>query len=164
MYKTSLGEYNFDIVPGSITTLNGVDKKVFFAEEGKKSFLINIDGRTKQADLVKLDKEAKQVVLRIEGKKYTIQIKEPIDILLDQLGMKIGNAKKINNLKAPMPGMIIKILAKEGEYYKSGDPLLVLEAMKMENVFKAAADVRIKSIRIEEKHTVEKGEVLMEFE
>ena len=70
----------------------------------------------------------------------------------------------MNDLKAPMPGMIIKVLAKVGEHYKAGEPLLVLEAMKMENVFKAAADITIKDILIDEKNTVEKGQVLMVFE
>lgn len=164
MYKTSIGEFNFEIIPGSNTQVNGIARNVNFSKETEKSFLVQIDGKTKVADLVKLDKDLKQVVLRIEGKKYSIQIKEPIDILLDRLGIKIGNSKKVNDLKAPMPGMIIKVLAKVGEHYKAGEPLLVLEAMKMENVFKAAADITIKDILIDEKNTVEKGQVLMVFE
>jgi biotin carboxyl carrier protein len=78
--------------------------------------------------------------------------------------MKNVGAKKLNNLKAPMPGLITKILVKEGDEVKQGEPLLVLEAMKMENVFKAAGDVKIKSIKINEKQAVEKGAELISFE
>jgi biotin carboxyl carrier protein len=55
-------------------------------------------------------------------------------------------------------------LVKEGDEVKQGEPLLVLEAMKMENVFKAAGDVKIKSIKINEKQAVEKGAELISFE
>jgi biotin carboxyl carrier protein len=91
-------------------------------------------------------------------------LKEPIDILLEKLGMKNMGAKKMNNLKAPMPGLITKIMVKEGDEIKQGEPLLILEAMKMENVFKAAADVKIKSVKIAEKQAVEKGAELITFE
>jgi biotin carboxyl carrier protein len=64
----------------------------------------------------------------------------------------------------PMPGLVIKILAEQGKHYKAGDALMILEAMKMENVFKAAADVTIKAIEITERQTVEKGQILMVFE
>jgi len=163
MYKASLGEFEFDIDSSGNSTVNGIKKQVKFIVHSDGSFLLSVDGKTKEADLVRNDKENKQIILRIEGKKYTIQLKEPVDVLLDQLGMKTGGHKKINNLKAPMPGLIVKILAKEGEHYKAGEPLLILEAMKMENVFKAAADVIIKDIQITEKSTVEKGQVLMVF-
>jgi biotin carboxyl carrier protein len=102
--------------------------------------------------------------VRIEGKKFAVQIKEPVDLMLDKLGINSKSTKKVNNLKAPMPGLVIKILAEQGKHYKAGDALMILEAMKMENVFKAAADVTIKAIEITERQTVEKGQILMVFE
>jgi biotin carboxyl carrier protein len=87
-----------------------------------------------------------------------------VDLLLERLGMKNVGVKKVNNLKAPMPGLISKLLVKEGDEIKQGEPLLVLEAMKMENVFKAVADVKIKAIKVSEKQAVEKGAELITFE
>ena len=63
-------------------------------------------------------------------------MKEPVDLLLEQLGMQQSRVRKVNQLKAPMPGLVVRILVEEGQTIKAGEPLLVLEAMKMENVFK----------------------------
>ncbi|MNS88855.1 Methylmalonyl-CoA carboxyltransferase 1.3S subunit [compost metagenome] len=62
-----------------------------------------------------------------------------------------------------MPGLILKVLVTEGQAIKKGEPVLILEAMKMENVFKAPGDAVVKAIRIEERQAVEKGEVLIEL-
>ena len=67
-------------------------------------------------------------------------------------------------LKAPMPGLVLKIEVEVGQTIKEGDALVVLEAMKMENVLKSPADVVIKSIGVTEGNAVEKNEVLIEFE
>jgi biotin carboxyl carrier protein len=135
-----------------------------FVKSATNSFKMRMNGVEKDADLVKLDKENKLVIVRIEGKKFAVQIKEPVDLMLDKLGINSKSTKKVNNLKAPMPGLVIKILAEQGKHYKAGDALMILEAMKMENVFKAAADVTIKAIEITERQTVEKGQILMVFE
>jgi biotin carboxyl carrier protein len=73
-------------------------------------------------------------------------------------------AGKVNNLKAPMPGLVLRMNVKVGDTVKKGDALLVLEAMKMENVIKAAGDGVVKKITATEKTAVEKGAVLIEFE
>ena len=87
-----------------------------------------------------------------------------VDLMLEKLGIQTKSTKKINHLKAPMPGLVTKIFVAEGDVIKQGEPLLILEAMKMENVFKAASDVIIKSISVGERQAVEKGEVLIAFD
>ncbi len=164
MYKASIAQHQVEIIPGKETSVNGKLRDIQFSQTASGSFILTLDGKKSEADLVKFDKENKQVIVRVEGKKYAVQLKEPIDLLLESLGINNGSQKKINHLKAPMPGLIIKVLAAKGDQVKAGEPLLILEAMKMENVFKAAADVTIKDIQIEEKETVEKGQVLMIFE
>ncbi len=162
MYKVLIGQDAMDVSADEPASVNGVKKDIQFINVNG-AYQVTMDGQTHLADLVKLDRETKEVVLRMRGKKYAFQLKEPIDLMLDQLGMKSGAAKKLNHLKAPMPGLILKVIAEAGGKYKAGDPLLVLEAMKMENVFKAATDVEIKSIQIAERQSVEKGQVLIEF-
>jgi biotin carboxyl carrier protein len=63
-----------------------------------------------------------------------------------------------------MPGMVLKVLVTPGQAIQKGDPVLILEAMKMENVFKAAADAVVKEIKVSERTAVEKGEVLIVLE
>ncbi len=164
MYKASIGSHDVQVVTGKDASVNGVPVDIEFVKCATNSFKMRMNGVEKDADLVKLDKENKLVIVRIEGKKFAVQIKEPVDLMLDKLGINSKSTKKVNNLKAPMPGLVIKILAEQGKHYKAGDALMILEAMKMENVFKAAADVTIKAIEITERQTVEKGQILMVFE
>ena len=67
-------------------------------------------------------------------------------------------------LKAPMPGLVVRVLARPGEEVAAGAGLIVLEAMKMENELKALAAARVRAIPVEPGQPVEKGQVLVEFE
>jgi biotin carboxyl carrier protein len=63
-----------------------------------------------------------------------------------------------------MPGLVISILVEEGQEVQKGDSLLILEAMKMENVIKAAGKGVVKSIKVQQKNAVEKNQILIEME
>ena len=67
-------------------------------------------------------------------------------------------------LKAPMPGLVVRVQAKVGDKISAGAGLIVLEAMKMENELKAAAPGVVKAVRVSAGEAVEKGQVLVEFE
>ena len=67
-------------------------------------------------------------------------------------------------LKAPMPGLVVRVQAQPGDVVTAGAGLIVLEAMKMENELKAAAPGLVKSVRVAPGEAVEKGQVLVEFE
>jgi biotin carboxyl carrier protein len=67
-------------------------------------------------------------------------------------------------LKAPMPGLVVRVQVQPGDQVAAGDPLVVLEAMKMENELKAGAPGVVKSLRVAAGEAVEKGQVLVEFE
>ncbi len=112
----------------------------------------------------KVDREAKVVDLSINGKRATVKIRSRIDQLLKQLGMEGAMTKKLDKLKAPMPGLIHSLKVEEGTEVKKGDPLLILEAMKMENVIKSPGDGVIKSIHVQAKESVEKNELLISFQ
>ncbi|HUX96726.1 MAG TPA: acetyl-CoA carboxylase biotin carboxyl carrier protein subunit [Bacteroidales bacterium] len=63
-----------------------------------------------------------------------------------------------------IPGTIIDIMVKEGQYIKKGDELMILEAMKMKNRLKSSTDGRIKKIAVNKGTRVPKGIVLIELE
>jgi biotin carboxyl carrier protein len=128
------------------------------------NYSIILDGRSYVAQVVKVDKEAKMVTIVIDQQEYEVAIEEPIDQLLAAMGIKDAMTRKINDIKAPMPGLILKILVTPGQVIKKGDPVLILEAMKMENVFKATVDAVVKEVKVAERTAVEKGEVLIILE
>jgi pyruvate carboxylase subunit B len=67
-------------------------------------------------------------------------------------------------LKAPMPGLVLRVQVAPGQAVAAGSGLVVLEAMKMENELKAAAPGVIRTVRVQPGEAVEKGQVLVEFE
>ena len=73
MYKAQIQTNDFEIIPGTKTEVNGKLPAVRFNRLDDGTFQLTVNGLTKEADLVKIDTENKQVVLRMEGKKYTIQ-------------------------------------------------------------------------------------------
>jgi biotin carboxyl carrier protein len=92
-----------------------------------------------------------------------LHAKDRFDLLLDKLGMSDAAASKVNELKAPMPGLIVDIRVETGQTVQKGDPLLVLEAMKMENILKAPGDGVVGAIKVGLRDNVTKGQVLIQF-
>jgi biotin carboxyl carrier protein len=81
--------------------------------------------------------------------------------MLDKMGMSATSDEKMDNVKAPMPGLVLDILVEAGQSVNKGDNLLILEAMKMENIIKASGNGVVKNININKKDAVEKNQLLM---
>ena len=123
-----------------------------------------IDNKSYSVEFISFDKEKKNVTLKINNNPYTVLVKDKYDLLLKEMGMSNMTTKVVKEVKAPMPGLVVSVIATKGQEVKEGDSLLILEAMKMENVIKSPVDGVIKNIKIEETNTVEKNEILIEFE
>lgn len=139
-----------------------VDGDIQMQPNGLISILYNQKSYT--ATIEKIDHKAKQMVVSINGSLRTIAISEPMDQLLASMGLDLKTMQKAEPVKAPMPGMILKVLVQPGQQIAKGDGLLILEAMKMENVLKASADATVKSVNVQERTAVEKGAILIELE
>lgn len=129
---------------------------------GLISILYNDQSYT--AIVEEINTKAKELRINVEGNVYNIALKEPIDQLLSSMGMDLKALKKIESVKAPMPGMVLKVLVEAGQQINKGDGLLILEAMKMENILKATGTATVKAIKITEKTAVEKGAILIDLE
>ena len=75
-----------------------------------------------------------------------------------------ADRKALDVLKAPMPGMVLRVLVEPGDAVSAGMGLVVLEAMKMENELTASASAVVKAVRVAPGEAVEKGQALLEFE
>lgn len=125
------------------------------------SFSLVYGTRSMVAEIVAVDTGTREMSIKISGRLYRIRITEPLDALLESLGIAGKPAPAAGRITAPMPGMVLRILVSPGQQLKKGDPVLVLEAMKMENVFKAPGDAAVKDIPVKEGAAVEKGQVLI---
>jgi biotin carboxyl carrier protein len=126
-------------------------------------FHIVYQQKSYRAELIKADPSTKTFRYKINGRIYSVELKDKFDLLLEKMGMANAGAGKINNIKAPMPGLIIDLKIKPGDAVKAGDPLLILEAMKMENILKAPGDGTVKNVKVKKGDSVEKGQVMIEF-
>lgn len=159
------GHLPFTIDAGTpVITCNGQPVEWSGVQLPAGNYSIIMDGRSYIAQVVKIDKDTKTVTVEIDHQSYEVAIEEPIDQLLAAMGIKDALTRKVNDIKAPMPGLVLKVLVTPGQAIKKGDPVLILEAMKMENVFKAAVDAVVKEVRVTERKAVEKGEVLIILE
>lgn len=130
---------------------------------GKNRTHIILDNKSYSAELVSFDAEAKAGIVRINNNNYSFTARDQYDELLKKLGIDKMHVKSISELKAPMPGMVLKILVQDGQEVKKGDNLLVLEAMKMENIIKSPEDLSILSVKINAGDKVEKNQILITF-
>lgn len=116
-----------------------------------------------KAELVSTDFVSKKFKVKVNGTIYEIDIKDKLDLLLEKLGMSQITSAAIKEIKAPMPGLILQIQVQEGMEVRKGDPIMVLEAMKMENVLKSPGEGVVKSILVEKGMSVEKNQTLIDF-
>ncbi len=156
-------EIEIDYQTNGEVSINGKAFPYEFVEIRANHFHVIKDHQTFDVEIISADKSNKSVSLLVNGKKTDVIVKDKMDILLEKLGISATVAKKANDLKAPMPGLIHEIKIIEGQEVHLGDPLLILEAMKMENVLKSPGDGIIKAISVEKGQSVEKNQVLITF-
>lgn len=127
------------------------------------SFHVIKDNRSYTVEVIKADTAEKSFLVSVNGNKYQLNVKDKYDELLKSLGLDNMKLNKVNEIKAPMPGLVLDIRVSEGSEVKKGDPILVLEAMKMENILKSPTDGIVKKINVKKGVAVEKNQVLINF-
>ena len=116
------------------------------------------------AEVTATDAANKNLVIAIEGENFAVAIKDELDQLTEQMGWNAGATKKVKEIKAPMPGMVLEVSVTDGQEVHDGDRIAILEAMKMENSIIVHVDARIKKVLVMAGQAVEKGQVLVELE
>ncbi|AKA33930.1 acetyl-CoA carboxylase biotin carboxyl carrier protein subunit [Flagellimonas lutaonensis] len=150
-------QYEFQLSDSDLSALDVVktkDKSYHLLENSKSYHLV----------LESSDYINKTYRFRVNGSVYTVDIENPLDGLIKDMGFAVGSGAKVYKIEAPMPGLILEVSVKNGQEVKEGDNLLILEAMKMENVITSPRDGTIKKIMVKQGQAVEKKTVLITFE
>lgn len=150
-------KFNFDINEKDISKL---DASVI----SNSKFHVLLNNSSFKTEITKAEFNSKTYKVKVNNNTYNVNIISDLDLLIKGMGFEFGNAKQINSVKAPMPGLILNINVKVGQKINENDALLILEAMKMENVLNAPRDGVIKSITANKGESVEKNQLLIEFE
>jgi len=158
-------KYDFEIgEDGKQLVVNGVAVQLDIKDVSEGHFHFLLDNKSYSAELVEIDYKSKAAIIKVNGKEYHTVLKDEKDDLLNMLGIETNVSSAALELRAPMPGLVLDILVKPGDQIKKGDPLLILEAMKMENLIKSPADYIIKAVEIQQGDKVEKNQVLLRFD
>ncbi len=157
-YKTKINDqFEFDFESSATRDLDIV-------KTGEHTFHIIKDNQSYQASIESIDYELKIAKIKINGSSYDVQVKDTFDQLVSKLGLEVVNSTMIKDVKAPMPGLVLDVSVDPGQSIQKGDKLLILEAMKMENVIKSDGEGIIKTIHIKKGAAVDKGQLLIEME
>lgn len=167
-----------------IINLNDKDYKVEF--DDKDLSMIHLNGKPFRVELLKdfedniysflVNQKMAQVEFELEedgslaidheGISYQVSVTDELKKLLDvyirtsSASSSAGHGK----VKAPMPGMVVKVLVKEGLPVTKGDKIIIIEAMKMENAISSPVTGTVKSIKAREGTPVEKDALLIEID
>lgn len=139
-------------------SINGSRFDVNIKSLSSNTAVVNCNGQDYEVDILETEEEKISPKLITTEEKRTVSqvIPSPIQSNKTTIGSK--------SIKAPIPGIIIKILVAKGDKVKNGDLVAVMEAMKMENDILATGEGKIKSINVNEGDSVLEGGVIMELE
>lgn len=132
----------------------------FLKQNGR--YLLRTGTRLYKLDNVNVN--GSEVEFSLNGRWHTVSVKDEQDLLLDKLGFKTSHNSSEGKLNAPMPGKILDILIAEGDRVQAGQPLVILEAMKMENELKSPVDGVVTTIAVETGQSLEKNTFILEIE
>ena len=139
-------------------------KNLDFVERAANNYHILKENQSFDVHVVASDFNQKRYTIQVNGNHYEVTISNSLDMLISELGLEANSSQKANNVKAPMPGLIVSIDVNAGQEVSEGEGILVLEAMKMENTLLAPKDGIVKAIMVKAGDKVEKSELLIEME
>ena len=160
--KVEINGTQHDVELASSTVqLNGKDVEFHHRQLSDHSHLIIYNNKTYNI-LVRENSEGIRLFY-LDGSLVLVDVKDDLQLMLDRMGLSSSNELTQGPLKAPMPGLILDILVEDGNAVKKGDPMIILEAMKMENVIKAQTDSTVDQVLVGKSDSVEKNQPLITF-
>lgn len=150
-------DFDFNLSKDHISSLDLI-------KTGKNTYHLIKDGATYHIEVLESDFNKGTYTISINGSEYESTINTPLDTLIEKMGFASNSNKNIDTIEAPMPGLILDILVEEGQEVKEEDQLLILEAMKMENIITSPRNGVIKKIGVNTGDAVDKKQLLIEFQ
>ncbi len=165
MYKVIIGDKSLSVaINKDNVVLDGKPVAIDLARLDDKRYHLLLEHKSYNLEIISIDRDTGHVAVKVNNKAITVTVKTALDELLQKMGLNNNNAAITTDIGAPMPGLILDVVVQAGDEVKKGDTLLVLEAMKMENIIKSPGNGKIKAIPVKKGDSVDSGQKLILFE
>lgn len=154
-------KHSLKILSHDKVELNGNNYEVELSQLSKYSYLLKVNNKVYQITSEELDSQ--NYTFTIDGYSYNTTVRTNLEEKANEYLQNKAKESGTKIIKSPMPGLIVKILKQVGDNIEVGEPIIILEAMKMENEIRASVSGTVKSINAKESISVEKGETLLEI-
>ena len=155
-------KFEFPIPFSEILKVNGKESEVIIKEDDKHGTYLLWKNKKYPVEVIYKNQNRYEILLNGISHIYTIETPTSYK-RLRFLSSKAGKNKN-ENLEAPMPGKIVEILTEEGRDVREGEPILILEAMKMQNEIQSPISGKIKKIYIKSGQNVLKDDLMVEIQ
>lgn len=163
--EATIGESVFDVSldrEQSTAVINDEEIPFQLVSSNNEQILFRVGNKLHKISNIQLN--GPQVECTVDGRWITATLKNEQELLLERLGFKTNAEQSVGSVQAPMPGKILELLIEEGTEVELGDPVIILEAMKMENELKAPCAGTISDITVSVGTNVEKNQPLLEID
>ena len=130
----------------------------------EKEYHLLEDHQSYQGEIVDSNFNKRAYAVKVNGSVYNVSVENELDQMIKSMGFSTGSSKDVKLIKAPMPGVVLSVNVKVGQEVSEDESLLVLEAMKMESSLASPSSGVVKNVLVADGNTVEKGQLLIEFE
>jgi biotin carboxyl carrier protein len=162
-YITTIDGVDFEVelLDDGQVIVNGKSYEVDFEEvSGQSVFTLIADGKSYEAHVAR-DEDIWQVLIR--GTMYMADVVDEREKRLREAAGEVSGGTGEYILKSPMPGLVVKLPIKEGDKVETGDVLVILESMKMQNELRSPQDGVVTEVNIKEGDSVEQKEVMVKL-
>jgi biotin carboxyl carrier protein len=164
-YITTIAEkeYVVDIIDSRHVSVNDRKYEIDFQSiSGQPVFSLLVDGGSYQAHVYPGDEDVLQVLMR--GSLYEARVEDEREKRLSAAaGTGVAQTGEFV-LRAPMPGLIVKVPVNEGDTVKKGGVLVILESMKMQNELKSPRDGKVTRVQVKAGDSVEQRQPILSVE
>lgn len=154
-------KYEFSLPISDEMVFNGKNTEIKIKEDEKLGSYIVWKGKKIPVEVLSQNQNRFEILL--DGVSYNFTIETPTSYKRRKFLDKNKGNKSIEILLAPMPGKIVEVLTEENREVRAGEPLLILEAMKMQNELQAPAAGKISKISVKAGQSVLKDDIMVEI-
>lgn len=141
--------------------IDGNEQDINFIEQTDSQYCFDWNDKRYNCELVSRDQN--KTIIKVNGVEYKFSMESIFSYIRHGMIDKDGKQLNENDILSPMPGKIVDIFLAEGDLVNVGEPILSLEAMKMQNEITATCNGVIQKIHIVQGQTVMKDDLLVEI-